>query len=510
MHGKDNCEKRVLLWYQKCRPGYHKLGCCLCTPNCVEGMKDYGLSCRKKFYGRTAGKRMGCRADQDKSLLACYPKCSSDYNGVGPVCWAKCPPGYNSCGAFCSKNCKKDIIMPIVGGALVAGGGALIFAAPLASLAGAGFVAASLAVAGAGCGLAALGATGTLVGMGAMSLGSLMVVGGPVVSVVGAVGGAGLGIGLGVAGAATCPCYGAGTPLLVCAGVAGGVGVVMAVGGVAMVPLGFGMIAAGAVMAGVGTISMLAGGTIATLGAAGVAVGITSGVVGTVGSVAIGLAGIGVGTAILVKSLVKPMCPRISEIKPPPPPKPIPEWDRVGVIILFSEPNFKGRQHALVQPGVYNWCMGTLLIGNGKVRSVKLPPGFKVTLYQHSAWGTLCGQTEELFSDTAELKKLDSQVSGVRVEMIDPRQDRRYPDECSLGTSNSLTKSVDIPPGTLVPQICGPDCCRSGGEGPESFRLAVTGNRLSATRTDCPDCKGWKTDMKVACRKPLPPTHKKK
>lgn len=53
-HG--SCEKHGLLYYPKCRAGYRAFGCCICSPRCPAGMRDIGISCAKKSYGRGLGK----------------------------------------------------------------------------------------------------------------------------------------------------------------------------------------------------------------------------------------------------------------------------------------------------------------------------------------------------------------------------------------------------------------------------------------------------------------------
>ena len=55
-HGRGKCEQHGLIIYPKCKRGYHAFGCCICSPNCVDGMKDIGVSCAKKSYGRGLGK----------------------------------------------------------------------------------------------------------------------------------------------------------------------------------------------------------------------------------------------------------------------------------------------------------------------------------------------------------------------------------------------------------------------------------------------------------------------
>jgi hypothetical protein len=85
------CERYGLLWYPKCKPGYHASGCCSCSPDCPEGYVDGGNVCKKVSYGRGVGKsRPGCTDEKELDGGLCYPKCPNGYNGRGPVCWAKC------------------------------------------------------------------------------------------------------------------------------------------------------------------------------------------------------------------------------------------------------------------------------------------------------------------------------------------------------------------------------------------------------------------------------------
>jgi len=46
-HSSEGCEKYGGLWYPKCKPGFHHVGCCICSPNCINGMKDTGIACLK-------------------------------------------------------------------------------------------------------------------------------------------------------------------------------------------------------------------------------------------------------------------------------------------------------------------------------------------------------------------------------------------------------------------------------------------------------------------------------
>ena len=60
--GKGKCEKWGLLWYPKCKDGYYAFACCICSAKCPDGMKDIGISCTKKSYGRGLGSFLICPA----------------------------------------------------------------------------------------------------------------------------------------------------------------------------------------------------------------------------------------------------------------------------------------------------------------------------------------------------------------------------------------------------------------------------------------------------------------
>ena len=60
-----NCEKWGDFWYIKCHPGFHNVGCCVCSPDCPSGMTDIGISCAKHTYSREVGKPLQCDKDQE-------------------------------------------------------------------------------------------------------------------------------------------------------------------------------------------------------------------------------------------------------------------------------------------------------------------------------------------------------------------------------------------------------------------------------------------------------------
>lgn len=97
------CEQDGLLFYPKCKRGFHAVGCCVCTPDCPDGMADIGVSCQKQSYGRGAGTvPTSCSGGQEYDTGLCYQQCRAGFDGVGPVCWKRgCPTGYEDHGATC-------------------------------------------------------------------------------------------------------------------------------------------------------------------------------------------------------------------------------------------------------------------------------------------------------------------------------------------------------------------------------------------------------------------------
>jgi hypothetical protein len=101
-HGAGNCEKDGAIYYPKCKANFHKVGCCICSPDCPSGMPDIGVSCTKNTSTRGAGIVPSCgNLSYDAGL--CYDSCPRDYDGVGPICWSKCPSDFPfPCGAGCA------------------------------------------------------------------------------------------------------------------------------------------------------------------------------------------------------------------------------------------------------------------------------------------------------------------------------------------------------------------------------------------------------------------------
>ncbi len=54
---KQGCEKNGILFFPKCKNGFHNVGAAICTADCPKGMTDIGVSCQKSnAYMRGAGK----------------------------------------------------------------------------------------------------------------------------------------------------------------------------------------------------------------------------------------------------------------------------------------------------------------------------------------------------------------------------------------------------------------------------------------------------------------------
>lgn len=100
----QGCEKNGEIIYPKCKTGFHNVGCCVCSPNCIDGMRDDGAFCAKKSYGRGAGTPLKCASGLQQDGALCYPGCKGGFHGVGPVCWQNCPSGKVNCGAGCAES----------------------------------------------------------------------------------------------------------------------------------------------------------------------------------------------------------------------------------------------------------------------------------------------------------------------------------------------------------------------------------------------------------------------
>lgn len=81
---KQGCEKSGLVVYPKCRAGFHPVGCCVCSPDCPDGMTDIGVSCTKNT----------------KPLDHKDPLCGTGEVGSGSSCRKPCAPGWSQDPVF--------------------------------------------------------------------------------------------------------------------------------------------------------------------------------------------------------------------------------------------------------------------------------------------------------------------------------------------------------------------------------------------------------------------------
>ncbi len=55
----------------------------------------------KETEWRDAGVPMICPSNLEQQIALCYPWCSANFYGVGPVCWQYCLQNMKDCGTFC-------------------------------------------------------------------------------------------------------------------------------------------------------------------------------------------------------------------------------------------------------------------------------------------------------------------------------------------------------------------------------------------------------------------------
>lgn len=106
-----HCEQYGLLYYPKCKPGYHSVGCCLCEPDGGPGIK------------KTLFDRQKCSADEEMNGALCYPKCKAGFHKVGCcICEPDggpgiksdlfsrqyCPPGQELDAGLCYPKCNEN------------------------------------------------------------------------------------------------------------------------------------------------------------------------------------------------------------------------------------------------------------------------------------------------------------------------------------------------------------------------------------------------------------------
>ena len=89
----QGCEQDGLIWYPKCKAGYHKVGCCVCET-------DGGAGIQKSLMDRQS-----CKAGQEFMFAGlCYPNCKPGFHNIGGnICSPDCPAPLIDIGATCTK-----------------------------------------------------------------------------------------------------------------------------------------------------------------------------------------------------------------------------------------------------------------------------------------------------------------------------------------------------------------------------------------------------------------------
>ena len=109
------------LWYPACAANFHKVGCCVCSPDCPAGTTDIGVSCQKGSYGRGVGQLLGCAAGQEYDAGLCYSPCPAGASGVGPLCYSGCTsddPYRLGIWCYNSESERNEILGAIIGGVI--------------------------------------------------------------------------------------------------------------------------------------------------------------------------------------------------------------------------------------------------------------------------------------------------------------------------------------------------------------------------------------------------------
>lgn len=117
--GAGSCEKDGAIVYPKCRAGFQKVGCCVCSPICPQGFTNLGVGCAKPAVARGIGSVPdACLAGKSFDAGLCYNQCNKGYDGVGPVCWGQCPRSHPvQCGLGCATSqadCAKEMTEQVV------------------------------------------------------------------------------------------------------------------------------------------------------------------------------------------------------------------------------------------------------------------------------------------------------------------------------------------------------------------------------------------------------------
>ena len=125
-------------------------------------------------------------------------------------------------------------------------------------------------------------------------------------------------------------------------------------------------------------------------------------------------------------------------------------------VTLFEAADFQGRSQTLK---VGRYPLSRLTIGNDVVSSVRVPPGYRLTLFEHEFTGNQRIVTSDVaflrdFNDVASSAVVEAAVTIFEANNFSGRQQRlaapgRY-NMAQLGINNDTLSSLRVPPGIRV------------------------------------------------------------
>jgi hypothetical protein len=142
-----------------------------------------------------------------------------------------------------------------------------------------------------------------------------------------------------------------------------------------------------------------------------------------------------------------------------------------ATVTLFADAAYSGARQSL---GLGSHNIGSLRIGNDRLSSLKVPPGYRVTLYEHANFS---GNSKRISADTTMLNDFNDVTSSLVVEA-----DGALRSVGALGNNETLTSAdgrfrlVMQADGNLVLYQYGQALWASGTNGARSARMQADGN----------------------------------
>jgi hypothetical protein len=114
--------------------------------------------------------------------------------------------------------------------------------------------------------------------------------------------------------------------------------------------------------------------------------------------------------------------------------------ERGPAVVIFADADFSGRSEPL---DVGDYDSNELGIGNDRISSVHVAPGYRVILFKNSHFS---GKTRVLTEDAGQLGNFNDETSSIRVERIS-RHDDQQPPVVIFSNSNYKGRSQALGPG---------------------------------------------------------------